>query len=186
MSYSYSSCECYECLRMDLKDRYKYDGNMAYCTGFSRYIDIHDKACSKYFVYNEEMKDSTGCYLTTAMCKILGFKDDCFILNSLRNFRETKLKPNKKMHPILFEYDIIGPIITARLNNDDRKKQVAACLLKNYIKPIILFIEQNEDEKATSLYKQMTNNLKILYGIDKKLDLNTCKCNMKTLGKART
>lgn len=184
MSYSYSSCYCYECLKMDLSDRNKYDNEKAYCTGYNRYIDIHDRACSKYFIYDESKKSPSGCYLTTTMCEILNFDDDNILLNTLRDFRENYLKKNKELLPILFEYDIVGPIISNCIKNDPKRLNISKCLFKNYIRPVVCLIKQNKYNEAINLYKEMTNNLKILYAID--IEAKEYNYNIKTLGKART
>lgn len=183
MGYSYSVCNCHECLKMDLSDRNKYDNCKAYCTAYRRYININDHACSSYFIYDENRKNisSSNCYITTTMCNVLGFEDNCDYLTTLRNFRENYLKKDINLYPILFEYDIVGPSISKSIYSDSKNKNVCKSLLNNYIAPIVNMIKENKYIDAINKYKEMTNNLKILYGID--MEVKEYDYNIKTLGK---
>ena len=187
MGYSYSVCQCNDCLKMDLSDRNRYDNNEAYCNVYHRYININDRACCyEHFIYDENRRNNTssGCYITTTMCNVLGFDDNCDYLNKLRNFRENYIKQDINLYPILFEYDIIGPSISKSIYNDPKKKKVCLCLFKNYIIPIVNLIDTSEYNDAICKYQEMTNNLKILYGLN--MEVKEYNYNIKTLGKART
>lgn len=68
---------CKNCKHLNEDDLNKW--NEAYCTFERMYKPINDTCpyfASKY-----------NCYLTTAMCHILGYSDDCYILEALRGFR---------------------------------------------------------------------------------------------------
>ena len=73
---------CSDCNLMDLYDRDKYD--RAFCSYYKKYYPVGDNACS----HISKRENSSACYLTTALCNILGYTDDCCIMNSLRSFRE--------------------------------------------------------------------------------------------------
>lgn len=63
-----------------------------------------------------------------------------------------------------------------------KKINVSKCLFKNYIRPVVCLIKQNRYNEAIILYKEMTNNLKILYNIN--IEVKEYDYNIKTLGKA--
>ena len=185
MSYYYSYCYCRECLCMDLKDRNKYDLNEAWCSAWRKYFNPNDKACSRYFQYDESRKPNAGgCYLTTIIHNILEMSDDSYALTTLRNFRNNYMLNNPDLYVMLIEYDVIGPKIASFLANDPQRKDIANVFYKAYILPTIEKIANKKYDEAISLYQDMTNKLKNLYNvdstIDKKLDIN-----IKTLGKAR-
>lgn len=110
-----------------------------------------------------------GCYLTTAMCNILGYEDDCLILNTLRNFRDNYMKNTKECLPLLEDYDTVGPIIADKLTNDKNKVFNAKSMLYFYIYPALVSIKKENYDEAIELYKDMTISLMHTYNIDRSL-----------------
>lgn len=168
MGYSYYSCYCRECLKMDLCDRKSYDNNMAYCTAFRDYYNINSRACSKYFEYDEKRNSTSysSCYLTTIISVILGYEDDCECLQILRLFREDFIKKNLAFQSILYEYDTIGPELSNCLLNDNDSREISKFLLLNYIEPIINLIKVGNRIGAIKKYSDMVCKLKYFYSID--------------------
>lgn len=103
-----------------------------------------------------------GCYLTTILCNALGLPDDNPYLEKMRNFRKNTLQKDEKYKPLLIEYGIIGPKIATLINNEKLKDRIAKICFKKYIIPIVDLIDK-DNEKAISLYLDMTKNLKDLY-----------------------
>lgn len=186
MGHEYYVCNCRHCLNMDLKDRNRYDD--AYCSHYRKYYNPNDKACSGHFKYDEQRNPTnSGCYLTTTLCNVLGYSDDCNYLSKLRDFRDTYLKTKSKYLGILKEYDIVGPIISDSIREDDKNTRICKMLEKRYLEQIVSLITTKRYTKAIKLYMEMTNNLKILYGVDNiAVDKKNYKYDIKTLGKART
>lgn len=118
MSYSYTACYCRECLCMDLEDRNPHDRTKAYCSAYRKYYNPNSKACSRYFEYDENRRPSTGCYLTTIICNILGMEDHGESLECLRNFRDNYMLNHPELYPMLIEYDLIGPKIAEHISED--------------------------------------------------------------------
>lgn len=164
-------CNCNECLYMDLNDRNRYDNNEAYCTKRYHYYPMSDRACERYFVYDENRRSSSSCYLTTIVCNILNYPDNSDYLVTLRKFRDNymRLKPN--LLPILYEYDVIGPLLSKYISDDKNKNQVASNLLNNYIIPVTNLIKSNNYEQAINKYIEMVNKLKQLYNVDITLNI---------------
>ena len=185
MSYYYSYCYCRECVCMDLKDRNRYDSNEAWCSAWRKYFNPNDKACSRYFQYDESKKNTSGgCYLTTIICDTLGMPDNGYALKTLRDFRNNYMLNHPETYPMLIEYDVVGPKIANALNHDPCKTIIAYDLYQTHILPIIDEIIFKNFNEAIRKYQDMTNKLKNFYQIDttivRKLDIK-----IKTLGKAR-
>lgn len=167
MSYYYTYCYCRECTKINLNDRNPYDKNEAYCTEYHKYFNPNSPACSRHFEYNEKLKNN-GCYITTAICNILGFNDDNIYLNTLRNFRDNYMINDENLKPLLIQYDIVGPMISHNLNEDPFKRTKSLMMLELYIKPIVNNINNQNYSNAIIMYEQMTNELLNSYNIIQK------------------
>jgi hypothetical protein len=151
---------------MNLNDRNPYDKNEAYCTECKKYFNPNSNACSDHFLYNEYLNlEHSGCYITTAICEILEFDDDNIYLNTLRNFRDNYMIKDENLKKILIQYDIIGPMISYNLENDNHKRTKSLMLLELYIKPIVNHINNQQYVDAIIMYEKMTNELLNGYNI---------------------
>lgn len=115
--------------------------------------------------YSKENSGSSGCYLTTMLCNILGMPDNNYYLETMRKFRNNVLQNDEKYKPLLVEYDIVGPKIAEALNNDPLKHTIALKYFNTYIIPVIDLLRQNKNDAAIQLYINMTNSLKNFYGL---------------------
>lgn len=144
---------------------------------------------SRKNMYN--YSNESGCYLTTAMCDILGYPDDNYYLQMLRTFRDETLKKNIKYIPILIQYDVIGPQIAYNLYQDQNKTTIAKTLFTAYITKAVTAIEENKTQEAVNIYIAMTNTLARRYNINthimyiKPNSINLDNINMETLGHGR-
>jgi hypothetical protein len=171
---------CGDCLLMDLKDR-KYD-NEYYCWDKGRYYPTNRSAC---YDFVGTPAHSSSCYITTIVCDILGYSDDCQMLKTLRDFRENILKPDENMHPLLQEYDQIGPIISNNLATDQDRK-LAALELLSFLNPCCEAIMNKEYNKAIEIYKSMVLFLKLKYNLLREKVDYSIKAPIEELGKGRT
>ena len=130
---------------------------------------------------NAVHSSSSGCYLTTIMCKILKYPDDNYYLNTLRRFRDEVMKPNPKYIPLLLMYDNIGPMIAHELEHDSARKEIAYTFFTHYITPSVMAIENEKYDAAVYIYKSMTEALAQRYNINSTVDLNT-EYDYETLG----
>lgn len=132
------------------------------------YVDDSDDTREKEYENNysnddTERNNGADCYLTTAMCDVLGYGDDCYYLKMLRDFRDHYMMKDKDCLELLIEYEVIGPIISKHILND---KETANIMLDNYITKAILFIRKNEFKKAIEVYKEMVYYLKDKYHLN--------------------
>lgn len=156
----YSACVCRECECMDLSDTNSYDE--AYCTEYRKYYNPNDRACSKHFKYNNQRNPrSDNCYITTVIDYTMGGETD--YLKILRDFRDNFMKKDNDLLSILYEYDVIGPVLAHNLSNDSQKKFMCNQLLSNYILPIVDLIKNDQKYQAVIKYTEMINSLKTIY-----------------------
>ena len=170
--------KCSECtyLKTDDPDSYgrfycekKYERHLATdieCGRFCRAYSRDNGTIRNTEEYsNSHSSNGSGCYLTTMMCNILKMPDDNPFLNKMRNFRNNYLQKDEKYREILVQYDIIGPMIASKLNNDKKRVEIAATYFYTYIKQIIKYLDSKEYEKAIVLYIDMTSNLISYYNL---------------------
>lgn len=135
---------------------------------------------------NSRQHQSSGCYLTTAMCNILGYPDNNYYLETLRNFRDKVLQQDFKYIPLLLSYDVIGPQITYELEKDENKVEIATNLFNKFITASVTAIENNKINDAVNIYIAMTQSLAERYNINTNIImLNPNEVNIKELGHGR-
>lgn len=143
-----------------------------YCKKDEKYLDKRtvNTYCDNSLKYRDcpiyNQNSSVGCYLTTAMCDILGFNDDCNVLETLRGFRDNYMKNNKDCTSLLEDYDNVGPMIVKCLNNDSYNLETAKTMLDCYIAPAIEYISIGDFDAAIDVYKNMTLGLMKRYELD--------------------
>ena len=145
------------------------------CSRFCRDYGRSSNVSNSYERYSKD-NSSDPCYLTTMMCSILKMDDNNPFLNTMRSFRKNVLQKDEKYKGLLVEYDIIGPIIAANLEDDPLRYQISANAFYNYIKPITKLIKNNKNEEAINCYTEMTTRLKSFYSVDTTIDINVIEC----------
>lgn len=105
------------------------------------------------------------CYITTVVCNILGYNDDCGVLQSLRNLRDNVMQKDEKYAKTLYEYDTVGPKIASKLQ-EDRDIELATALYNFYLVPTALLVNEEKYDEAVHRYQEMTTGLKDAFGID--------------------
>ena len=140
------------------------------CDGFCKaYSRSYEEA--KSLRENSSSNSSSGpCYITTIVCNILGKEDNAKCLQILRNFRDNVLQKADKYKPILATYDIVGPIIADKIENDPSKEQIAFSTFTHGIKKVCELLEEKKEEDAISLYMYMTDLLIQRYDIKETYD----------------
>lgn len=182
---------CLTCVNFDLQEQ----GNnkMFKCQKYGRYMTCDD-SCSKYSYNcvrtNAMIEDAfkEPCYITTILCTILGYEDDCKYLTSFRIVRES-MKNHKEGRNILHEYDVYGPLIADKLHSDfntDSKKttEFAKLLEQNFLQYIDYLIGEKNYCEAIYTYYHMTLYLLGHYNIEYK-PLQYTDSDTNNLGHAR-
>lgn len=151
-----------------------------FCEAYSR----SDYARENMYENSRSHAGSSGCYLTTIMCKKLGYPDNNYYLNTLRKFRDEVMKTNPKYIPLLLIYDNIGPMIAYELDRDRYGEKISKVLFTHYIIPAVGAIEEEKNETAIKIYQSMTNSLAEHYNINMNIMMNETY-DYDTLGHAR-
>ena len=183
---------CGECLYLDYGNKERYSSkDKYYCNEMRRYVEPSDRAC-RYYSYDRGHNEKnnggytpSGCSFSVIIRDILGFADNCEMLNMLRNFRENILKKNENFIPILIEYDQISPLIAKRLPEDENNYSYCLRFFQNFLLPFAYSFKNNDMESALQIYKNMFGALKEKFGFENiEINLNT-PYNLETLGKGR-
>ncbi len=150
-----------------------------YCCKKNDYVnsDAYYRYCRNYDygdcpVYKQA--SSSGCYLTTIVCRLLGKSDNDSVLEKLRWFRDTVMCNDCMYDKLLQEYDAIGPMIASCLANDNDGQIMANYLYDNILNRICGNLDAREVDKAVEIYRVMTLALINYYGLKdtyKKMDI---------------
>ena len=152
------------------EDRYACDARCySFCEAYSR------SNYSRENMYNNSLNHSgsSGCYLTTIICQLLGYPDNNYYLNTLRNFRDNVMKTNINYIPLLLTYDTIGPIIASQLRKDNHGREIAETFFSKYIVKSVDAISESKEQDAIKIYTAMTNALAENYNINTNIVIPT-------------
>lgn len=153
---------CRTCYYHTSKDRYTcsvYDISKAF---LSSDFPGADGYCSS-FAQRESCPDvekKGGCFVTTTVCEILGKDDNCYELEILRKFRDTKLLADDSLKNLVYQYYEISPEFVGIIKRHPTKDKFAKYLMDEYIQNIIIFIQAGRDIEAIELYQKMLARIK--------------------------
>lgn len=166
---------CGDCQYIDKYNK-EYGKEKYMCTLHNEYRSERDVSCSDY---------RPNCFITTVVCNVLGYKDDCDILKALRKYRDGYLKQRPDGIRLLQEYDQIGPILSMIIAQ--LPVVYSIYLAHEYIIPTYDAIMNKQYDTAEAIYSNMVNMLKEKYNaylIGIKVDYNA-PYDINTLGKSR-
>lgn len=145
---------------------YTFRSNDYYCMKKSDYVnsDVYQRYCKNYS-YDEcpiykGNQDSGGCYLTSACVKAKGLPDNCYELETLREFRDNWLKKQSGGPEEIAEYYATAPKIVTQINRRGDAKQIWRDLYNTLVMPCIQLIQTGKPEEARALYKKTALDLK--------------------------
>lgn len=159
------SCKYLKDPRDTSRDYDEHDTCKGYCEIHKTYYYPDDKICSYYVNRN-------GCFITTIVCKLLGYGDDCEILNTLRGFRTNIMQKDPKYKEMLYEYDTVGQQISNLLIRDFTKPKdelpdkFIVSLYNFYILPTANLVKEEKYDEAVEKYTKMTKSLEDYYSIN--------------------
>lgn len=110
---------------------------------------------------DRELKAAKGeCFITTAVCEELNKPDDCYELQTLRNFRDNWLKKQAYGEALINEYYAIAPEIVKKINKKSNRTSVYRNINSAYIQKCICLIENGKMNECLECYKNMVDFLK--------------------------
>ncbi len=152
--------QCGGCINYDFQGDYA----KGYCSWYKSYYYPGD-SCS----HQQPRESSSGCYITTIICDVLGNNDDSFVLNTLREFRNNILQKDVKYLPLLMEYDVVGPTLANLIADEYKKtqdKEMWISFYNFYLSATANFIVEKKYSEAVSRYQEMVVSLKDYFGIE--------------------
>ena len=138
--------------------------------GKSMIIEVHKKChavirndksnLAVNFKYNADAED---CFLTSASVFHKGLADDCKELTMLRNLRENVMKPDKKYHQLISEYEIIAPQMLSNIYKADNKGEILDGIFNHLVIPAVSLVEAGKNIEAILYYKDFVEVMKQRY-----------------------
>lgn len=107
--------------------------------------------------------DHKLCYITTAVCESMGKPDDCYELQTFRDFRDGYLMETKEGQNLVDEYYEIAPGIVMLINMQQDAEKIYEGIYKKYLLPCLGFIEKGNKEACRRHYEAMMRGLQKKY-----------------------
>lgn len=107
---------------------------------------------------------SVNCYITTAICEVLGKADDCRELNLLRDFRDNYLIMRPDGKALIENYYQRSPGLLRAIKSHPSGKEILENLYNDYLSRCIALIEEGDNEVAVEVYKNMVYHLESVIG----------------------
>ncbi|MBD1434553.1 hypothetical protein H8B06_17140 [Sphingobacterium sp. DN00404] len=107
--------------------------------------------------------DDLDCFLTSACVFHKGLADDCYELQTLRQLRETAMRPIPEYDELISEYELIAPAMLKNIYRADNKHEILDCIYDQLVIPSILLIERNKPAEAIAYYANFVEMMKKEY-----------------------
>lgn len=157
--FGFSSLRCNDCENLDKHDRNEY--GEAYCPVDRKYVSLDSYTCGEF---------QANFYIITAYCILNKLPYDSEVMTKLLGVRNTYMKKNDEGQEFLEEYDIIGPVLADNLMKDMYRYDIVKELEKEYIKPMLIFVNENRFEDVQNTFISMIDKLKLRYGYAERVD----------------
>lgn len=187
-----ANCSICENLKLTDKKTDFYGKEYCYCEEKRTYVKPNSEICSNALISKSNYNrlgtyTQSGCYITTIVCNILGYDDNCELLMLLRSFRENYLKKKKNINyfNLLLEYDEIGPKISMAIQNEKNNYKLCLGILKFFLIPCVEYIKIDKYDEAINCYKNMVEHLKETLNIEPIAIKSEIPLDLETLGKGR-
>lgn len=105
----------------------------------------------------------SSCFLTTATCRVMGYEDDCEVLQSFRHFRDHILLPQCEGEKLVGEYYQIAPRILEKIDASTNPQAVYQSMWDDYIKPGYDLLLAERHQEAKDLYVKLVTTLMKTY-----------------------
>jgi len=146
---------------------YEFEGDSykGFCNWYGSYY-YPDDSCS-----HQKNIDgpASGCYITTIVCDVLGYSDNCDVLENLRGLRDNVMQKDKKYSKLLMTYDVIGPQLANIMNKQykrDKDKMIALNIYQKYLVPAVNLYKNKQYDESIKKYIDMIEMLGSVYAID--------------------
>ena len=103
------------------------------------------------------------CYITTAVCRYQGKRDDCYELMMLRRYRDTYLLSSSEGRRLVEEYYDTAPYLVKVLEMCRDVSWIYEQLYRNYLSICVSYIEEKKYEECKRVYIDMVQGLQEKY-----------------------
>ena len=108
----------------------------------------------------KNLKNLSGCFITTAVCQTFHKPDDCYELTMFRHFRDNWLSKQPNGKDMIAEYYVVAPSIVEKIDSSEYPDQVYRKIWKRYLNPCLHYLENRQYEDCRNLYVEMVTKLK--------------------------
>lgn len=122
---------------------------------------IEKKECKT--TSSSQSSGSSGCFITSAVCRSSHKPDDCYELTAFRSFRDNWLRKQPDGEDLIKEYYQVAPSIVSVIDAQPDCVSIYRSIWEKYLTPCLKYIESGKFEKCKTLYITMVNNLKKQY-----------------------
>ena len=102
---------------------------------------------------------ATGCYITTACITAKNLPDNCYELETLREFRDNYIVKTPKGKEWVQMYYLNAPNIVERIDNRSNKQEIYDYIYKNLVTKSVELIENKNYDTAFHFYKDCVTKL---------------------------
>ena len=97
---------------------------------------------------------SDSCYVTTACVEAMGLSDNCFELQTLRNYRDTYLKNQPTGISDIKLYYKVAPLIVKRIHELPNSREFLINTFRTLVSPCVNLIVSGKLDEARKHYKR--------------------------------
>jgi len=112
---------------------------------------------------NVENTGAKGCFLTTACVEARNLPDDCYELQTLREFRDNYVRNLPNGEDTIREYYEIAPRIIKRINDTANPAKIFETMYERLVQKSIKLIETGRKTEAFENYRTIVRELKREY-----------------------
>jgi hypothetical protein len=113
--------------------------------------------------HSSNTSSTSGCFITEATCRSMGRTDDCYELQSFREFRDNWLKKQSDGKQLIEEYYFVAPQIVSVINSKKNSDEIYQDIWNTYLLPCLYDIESKNYKSCKDRYIYMVETLKYSY-----------------------
>ena len=134
----------------------------------ARRAEMEEEAARSYAprtVVSSRITESSGCFITSAVCTALGKPDNCEELTLLRAYRDAVKKDDPVVATLIAEYYRVAPMVVAKIDAELDAAQKYRQLWADAIAKTYRLVKTGHYKEATLCYIRMTEELCKRYDI---------------------
>lgn len=119
----------------------------------------NDAYGGKDFDPPREEGHSGGCFVSTACCEVMGLRDDCEELQTLRHFRDAYLLASREGEKEVEAYYANSPRVLEKIRSEANSKETFRRIYHELVVPTVKMIHRKEYAAAHSHYSTFVRDL---------------------------